>query len=55
MHVDCKVFWEMLTANNYKATQFEMNGGSSISKIIEIERESIVNFEHTNEKTTNES
>lgn len=31
-----------------------MDGGSIISKIIEIERESTVNFEHAHAKTTNE-
>ena len=53
-HIDCKVVWKMLTAHSLKSTQCKMDGGSIISKIIEIERESTVNFEHAHAKTTNE-
>ena len=34
MHTDCKVVWEMLTADRLKASQCALDRGSSIRKII---------------------
>ena len=34
----CKVVWEMLTVDRLKARQCALDGGSTISKIIEIEK-----------------
>ena len=50
-HMDCKVAWELLTDDMLKDNQFAMDRGSIISKILEIERESRVQFEYTHAKT----
>ena len=54
IHVDCKAFQAMLAADMLKSSQCVMGGGFTIRKITEIERESIVNFEHMHAKITNE-
>ena len=38
MDADCKVVWEMSTADRLKASKSALDGGSIISKIIEIEK-----------------
>ena len=54
IHVDWKLVWAILVADRFKASQCAMDRGSIINKIIEIERESKVSFEHTRVKITNE-
>ena len=36
IHMDCKVVWEMLTADRLKSNQCRIDRGSIISKILEI-------------------
>ena len=44
-HTDCKVEWELLTADRLKASQCALDAGSEISKIIEIENKRNIQFE----------
>ena len=50
----CKAAWELLTDNILKTNQCALDGGSIVSKILEIERESKVQFEHMHVKTSKE-
>ena len=52
MHVNCKVAQELLTDDILKSNQCAIDGGSSISKTLEIDRESKALFEcmHANTK-----
>ena len=47
IYLDYKIKWEMLTADRLKVSQCAMDGDSIINKIIESEKESKVQFEHT--------
>ena len=44
-HTNCKVEWELLTADRLKASQCALDAGSQISKIIEIENKRNIQFE----------
>ena len=43
--MDCKKAWEMVTSDSLKATQLAGHGRSIISKILEVERKSNIEFE----------
>ena len=45
-HTDCIKAWEMVAANSSKASQLEGDAGSIVSRIIEIESKSKIDFEH---------
>ena len=52
---NCKVMCDVLTLDIIKASQFALDGGSIISKIVQLERESEVDFEHMHVKTSNDN
>ena len=52
MHIDCKKEWEMITSDSLKASQLAGDGGSIISKILKVERNSHVEFEYVHVRTT---
>ena len=39
INLDCKIVWEMLTTRRLKDSQRAMDGGSMITKTIELETE----------------
>ena len=48
---DCKVVYELLTDERLKSSQCELDGGFAISKNIEIEKKSNVQFDNVHVKT----
>ena len=50
-----KVAWEILTDDRLKASQCSLDGGSAISKIVEIEKKSNAQFEIQHVKTKQDS
>ena len=48
--IDCRKLREFLTSNKLKASQFAGDGGSIISRIIELERKTKTEFEHAHVK-----
>ena len=50
--MDCKKIWEMVTSERLKASQFSGDVGSVISKILELERKSNIEFECVHVRTT---
>ena len=55
MYMDCKKMWEMVTSDSLKASQLAGDGGSIISKILEVENKSNIEFEYIHVRTTEES
>ena len=55
VHTECKVTCDVLMLDRTKASQFALDGGGMISKIVQLERESDVEFEHTHVKTSNDN
>ena len=53
MHTDCRKAWELLTEDRLKASEITGDGGSIISRIIELESKSKIRFEHEHVKTNN--
>ena len=52
MHMDCKKSWEMVTSERLKSSKLAGHRGSIISKILEVERKSNIEFEHVHVRTT---
>ena len=50
--MNCKRSWELLTDGMFKANQHAMDGGSIMSKSLEVERKINVQFEYMCVKTT---
>ena len=50
---DCKVTCDVLILDGIKASPFSLNGGGIISKIMQLERESDIEFEYVHIKTRN--
>ena len=46
INMNCREFWELLTSDTLKASQLAEDGGSIISRIIELENKSKIEFEH---------
>ena len=55
VHTDFKVVCDFLISERIKASQLELHGGSIISKIVEIEKESNVVFEYIHVRTKNDN
>ena len=55
MHADCKLLWEFLTVNMIKASQRALNGGSTMSRNVEIKSNNKIQFECTHVKTKQDS
>ena len=51
-HIDCKKIWEMVTSERLKSSKLAGHRGSIISKILEVERKSNIEFEHVHIRTT---
>ena len=51
-HTNCKKAWGLLTDDMFKANQHAMDGGSIMSKSLEVERKIKVQFEDMCVKTT---
>ena len=45
-HMDCRKVWKLLTSKTLKVSQLAGDGGSIISKIIELENKTKAEFEH---------
>ena len=54
VHTDCKVVCDLLTLKRIKASKLALDGGSTISKIVEIVLESKMEFEHIHVRTKND-
>ena len=52
IYTDCRKVWEMVAADGLKSSQLAGDGGSIVSRIIEIESKSKIDFEyiHVNNK-----
>ena len=48
--MDCKRVWVMVTSGKLEASQFSGHKGSIISKILEVEKKSNIEFEHVHVK-----
>ena len=55
VHTDCKVTCDVLTLVRIKASQFALDRGGTISKIMQLERECCIEFEHIHVKTRNDN
>ena len=53
MFIDCRKSWELITLETLKSSQLEGDGGSIISRIMELESKSKIEFENVQVKTTN--
>ena len=51
--INCKIVSDMLTSERIKAREFALDGGGIISKIMQLENESKIEFEHVHVKTRN--
>ena len=51
IHADCRKAWEMVVNYGLKISQIEGDGGSTVSRIIEIESKSEIDFEHIHVNT----
>ena len=48
---DCRKVWELLICGKVKSSQLAGDGGSIISKIIELKSKTKIEFEHVHVKT----
>ena len=54
VHADCKIVSDMLTLDRIKASQFALDRGGIISKIMQLENGSDIEFECAQAKTRND-
>ena len=52
---DCKAMCDVLILDRTKASPFSLDGGGIISKIIQLENDSDIEFEHAHVKTRNDN
>ena len=55
MYTDCTFLCDLLTSENIKAIQLALDCIFIMSKIIEIEKESKIEFEHIHVRTKNDN
>ena len=52
---DCKIVSDMLTLDRIKTSPFALDRGGIISKIMQIEKECKIKYEHAHERTRNDN